>query len=445
MRRSVPAMVVALAFWLTAGCAARKPHPPPPPFEARTATLDITNGIKVLAMTAMPPGFPPDPARPPVWLRDGSEIAVAGESNGKAVILGLSGEALADRRVIATDFGPGAPHGRIVDFAASPNGRRLAIAIFEPSQSRIQLALRDIMSNKAGHSIASFSGEFNFVQLAWIDRKTIVIALQPPASPQIDSQPGDSPPAGGLYVVDLGAVPKIDHLDGIKCGLSRLSWSPNGRFAVGQGSASALPVIIDRKSGVCAPFPVHEPIRVLGWSPRSGRFLYATTADRGRSVGVFRYDLVSGRSALIAVSSQAAAWASNGSIIAVGNSKLSWRRVAQEPNAMAKVEVAVFDPVAPEVQINSLGFETLPAMIAHSTITFSPASDDAIIDTYVPAIGATMRKLIEYSSGVRSAFLIATGPALGPVAMSWSPNGRVLALLDGNAQHSVLTLLVPPR
>jgi hypothetical protein len=43
----------------------------------------------------------------------------------------------------------------------------------------------------------------------------------------------------------------------------------------------------------------------------------------------------------------------------------------------------------------------------------------------------------------QSAFMLAQGPARGPVMMSWSPDGHILAIVDGNARASTPMLMVP--
>jgi hypothetical protein len=77
-------------------------------------------------------------------------------------------------------------------------------------------------------------------------------------------------------------------------------------------------------------------------------------------------------------------------------------------------------------------------------MVFSDASNDAVIDAYLPAVPVPIRELIEYSSPAQSAFVLARGPARGPAMMSWSPDGHMLAIVDGDAQESTLTLLLPP-
>jgi len=44
----------------------------------------------------------------------------------------------------------------------------------------------------------------------------------------------------------------------------------------------------------------------------------------------------------------------------------------------------------------------------------------------------------------KNAFVIAFGPARAPVMMNWSPHGRYLAIEDGDAAESALTIVSPP-
>src|SRR5579859_3137607 len=100
------------------GCAFFKSAPPPPPprplYVGHTATLDVTNGIRVSAAVELPHGFTPDPDSPPRWLAQGTVVGVTGTLDRKKVMLGLSGEKLTNTAILASDFGPGAPAGRIL-------------------------------------------------------------------------------------------------------------------------------------------------------------------------------------------------------------------------------------------------------------------------------------------------------------------------------------------
>jgi hypothetical protein len=453
MRRSVIALAGLALVFGAAGCSfLRRPEPPKPPpallFEARTATLAITNGISILAAIALPPGFAPAAGYPPMWLQHGAEIGVAGEVEGTTVVLGFSGAKLANRRVLAQDFGAAAIAGVIVDIAASPDGSNLATAVSQPQNNRIVVFLRDLTSpsDAEGHALASVDGNFAFVHLTWVDSATLGLALRAPAPTSAEPAAGGgaaSDALDGLYVIELAKPPQRFHQP--ECALSRMSWSPNGRFAVAQGDDQAPAALIDYTAQTCQKLNIATPMKVLGWSPDSTSFIYTALNVDARSIGIFRYELASRASTLTAVSSSAAAYASNGAIIAVLNRELSWRRVAAQPQAKVKVEIAAFDPKQSEIRINSLGFETRAALLARGSMVFSAASNDAVIDAYLPAGPVPIRELIEYSYPTQSAFVLARGPAQGPVMMSWSPDGHMVAIIDGDARASTLTLLVPPQ
>jgi len=453
MRRSVIALAALALVFGAAGCSfLTRPTPTKPPpvplYEARTATLAITMGIPLPAAIALPPGFAPAVGYPPMWL--GTEIGVAGEVEGKTVVLGFSGAKLANRRVLAQDFGAAATAGVIVDLAASPGGTSLATAVSQPQNNRIVVFLRDLTSpsDADGHALASVDGSFALVHLTWLDSATLSLALRAPAPSPDSTEPAAAGGAAldamdGLYVIYGAKLPQRFHQPG--CVLSRLSWSPNRRLAVAQGDVQAPVALIDYTAHICQKLHIATPIKVLGWSPDSTAFIYTAPNVDARSTGIFRYELATGAITLVAVSSSAAAYSSNGAIIAVVNRELTWRRAAAQPQAKVKVEIAAFDPKQSEIRINSLGFETRAALLAQGSMVFSDASNDAVIDAYLPAVPVPIRELIEYSYHAQSAFVLARGPAQGPVMMSWSPDGHIVAIVDGDAQASTLTVLVPPR
>src|SRR5216684_5516852 len=437
MHRSVIALAALALVFDAAGCSfltRPKPTKPPPVplFEARTATLAITMGIPLPAAIALPPGFAPAVGYPPMWL--GTEIGVAGEVEGKTVVLGFSGAKLANRRVLAQDFGAAATAGVIVDLAASPGGTSLATAVSQPQNNRIVVFLRDLTfpSDAEGHALASVDGSFAFVHLTWLDSATLSLALRAPATSNDSTEPAAAGGAAldamdGLYVIYGAKLPQRFHQPG--CALSRLSWSPNRRLAVAQGDVQAPVALIDYTAHICQKLNIATPIKVLGWSPDSTAFIYTAPNVDARSVGIFRYELATGAITLVAVF----------------NRELTWRRVAAQPQAKVKVEIAAFDPKQSEIRINSLGFETRAALLARGSMVFSAASNDAVIDAYLPAVPVPIRELIEYTYPTHSAFVLARGPAQGPVMMSWSPDGHIVAIVDGDAHVSTLTLLVPPR
>ncbi len=450
MRRSVIAMALLAAILGAPACAARKPPtvPKPPPVLARTATLNVTTGITIAAQAPLPHGFVLLDSFAPMWLQNGTEIGVTGVIDGRTDVIGFSGPGLQIHRVIAADFGPGAPGGKILDMAASPNGMTLATAVAEPTQKRLEVYLRDLITNGNGYSAASFDGEFEVLGLHWLDPETIAIALRPTAtaSALANAAPGATATGeGGLYVIKVAGEVSVRQLK-IDCALSRLSWSAGGRYAVGQGDAAISPTILDLAVARCAAFNIPRgPIRVLSWASRGSSFAYAVAPKDGRGAGVFRYDISTGQGALVAISSSAAAFASNGAILALGNQTLTWRRVIEEPDAPVTAEMALFDPSQPEVRVKSLAIRTLPRMLAESTMVYSTASDAAAIEMFVPGIAGPLRDILAYSAPAQVAFLLAEGPARGSAAMSWSPDGERLALADGDSLAAMLTVLIPPR
>src|SRR6266851_3698301 len=304
MRRSVIALAALALVFGAAGCSfLTRPTPTKPPpvplYEARTATLAITMGIPLPAAIALPPGFAPAVGYPPMWL--GTEIGVAGEVEGKTVVLGFSGAKLANRRVLAQDFGAAATAGVIVDIAASPYGTSLATAVSQPQNNRIVVFLRDLTSpsDAEGHALASVDGSFALVHLTWLDSATLSLALRAPAPSPDSTEPAAAGGAAldamdGLYVIYGAKLPQRFHLPG--CALSRLSWSPSGLLAVAQGDVQVPVALIDYTAKTCQKLNIATPIKVLGWSPDSTAFIYTAPNVDARSTGIFRYELAPERS-----------------------------------------------------------------------------------------------------------------------------------------------------
>jgi len=136
---------------------------------------------------------------------------------------------------------------------------------------------------------------------------------------------------------------------------------------------------------------------------------------------------------------------SDGAIIALGSQRLSWRRAVAEPMSPVKAQIALFDPHQSLTTINSLGFATQPAILAQSTMVFSQISNDAIIDTAIPGAAGLIRLIIEYSYAARAAFVLAHGEVRGPAAISWSPDGKQIAIVDGDTARRTLAVIAPPK
>ncbi len=430
--------------WIPGGRAARVPSksssktvPGPQRYAGRTATLNMTVGLQVAGISALPEDFQPDMNRAPLWLDSGSEIGVIGSRSGKGVMLGISGAGLSHQRVVLEDYGTGAPGGKILDVTVNNDGRKLATVSVVPSEDRLDVNVIDTLSADEVQTVASLKGEFEAAQLTWLTNGKLALAVQA-LTPALTSS---AVPVSALYVITLGQSPSIRRLDGIKCQLSALAFSPDNAIAVAQGGSSASPAVLDMHRGTCSSFPSAASLQVLGWAPHSETFLYRT-ADHA---GVFRFDVESGRRSTIAVSSGAAGYASDGTIIAVGSQQLSWRRIANGRLGEVKVQVALFDPHQSLITINSLGFATQPALLAQSSMVISPVSNNAIIDTATPGQSGPERELIEYSYPARAAFVLARGVVQGPIGMSWSPDGRRIAIVDGNSTLRTVSVIAPPE
>jgi hypothetical protein len=460
MSRSYFIVILALASGLSACSTAAAPKPPAPPFLSRSATLEVTNGIRVLTQVAMPDGFVPIAGRPPMWLQNGAEIGVVGTEGKHTIVYGLGGAGWRTGRVLAAETGPRAAEtGTLVDIAPSPDGLTLATAMVTPDGKRLDVISRDLIATGPGQVIASFDGPYDFVSLSWLNGATIALALRrhpeapdeaPPKSEKSDDSDADyeppKNPADGLQLIVMTGAGSVAPLK-LSCPMSALSWSEHSVYAVGQGDAGAPPVIIDRRKSTCTRFHVREPIHVLDWSSDDeGSFLYVGPDPSHHSLGVYMYNIATGAEKLMAISSPAASFTNGGDVISLGSQKLTFRGAIEHPEEPMLAQVAISQIEQNEVDLKSLGFNTVPAMLAESTMIYSRGSDDAAMQIFAPSSPVPWRKIVTYSLRTDSAFLIAAGPARGTVTMSWSPKGRWVALVDGDpATGTVLSVLVPPR
>jgi hypothetical protein len=433
------------------GCSTRQTKPTLPVVTVRTATMDITAGIEVLTRVALPDGFVPSPDYPPMWLQSGQEVAVIGSRNGRAVVMGYGGSGYRSARVIAQDGGIGAPNGKLIDFAPSPDGMVLALAAVEANPARLDVVTRDIISAGAASPVSSFDGDFDSASIGWLDDFTIPVALRAHASDEpprdrlgiMPVPPPSSSASSGLYTINVSGAVTTGYLM-LKCKMSRLSWSPDGMVAIGSGDANAPPVIVDRGKESCVLLNAKPVIRVLDWQHDSKAFLFEEFGGP-QGTGAYRYDLETLRSRLVAISSGAAAFVGNNQVLALGSAGLTFPAARSAPDAPIRAEVALSDPKGSETEVESLGFNTTPAMLATSTMTYTRVTDAAAIATFSPTSNGPMRKLVIYSLAPKRAFLVAFGPARGAITMSWSPRGRYLAIADGDVTAAALTIMAPPH
>jgi len=462
MPRSVLILILALTIVSVASCSNTTPKPGPPPFLARSTTLAVTNGIKVLTNVAMPNGFAPIPSRAPIWMQGGEEIGVVGTQDGHTIMYGLGGAGWRTGRILAAETGPAAAEeGTIADVAVSPNGLTLATAMVTPDGNRVDLIIRDLIASGSGSAIANFNGRFDSISISWINDATIALALRQHPTPPDESvvsneppkfdpdQPDVQPPpslSNGLQLVVITGAGSVLPMK-LSCPMSRLSWSAHGVYAIGQGDAGAPPVIIDRRASTCTRFHVPQPIRVLDWDTADeGSFLYVGPDPTRHTIGVFKYNIATGAEHLMGVSTGAASFAAGSDTLTLGNRELTFTRAIDRPEDPVVAQVAVAQADLTEVDVKSLGFDTWPDMLAQSTMAYSKGADEAAMQVYAPSKPVPWRKIVTYSLRYDSGFLLAEGPAQGVVTMSWSLKGRWLAFLDGDATAgTVMSVLEPPR
>ncbi|HXN12831.1 MAG TPA: hypothetical protein VN865_07000 [Candidatus Acidoferrales bacterium] len=462
MPRSVLILILALTIVSVASCSNTTPKPGPPPFLARSTTLAVTNGIKVLTNVAMPNGFAPIPSRAPIWMQGGEEIGVVGTQDGHTIMYGLGGAGWRTGRILAAESGPAAAEeGTIADVAVSPNGLTLATAMVTPDGNRVDLIIRDLIASGSGSAIANFNGRFDSISISWINDATIALALRQHPTPPDESvvsneppkfdpdQPDVQPPpslSNGLQLVVITGAGSVLPMK-LSCPMSRLSWSAHGVYAIGQGDAGAPPVIIDRRASTCTRFHVPQPIRVLDWDTADeGSFLYVGPDPTRHTIGVFKYNIATGAEHLMGVSTGAASFAAGSDTLTLGNRELTFTRAIDRPEDPVVAQVAVAQADLTEVDVKSLGFDTWPDMLAQSTMAYSKGADEAAMQVYAPSKPVPWRKIVTYSLRYDSGFLLAEGPAQGVVTMSWSLKGRWLAFLDGDATAgTVMSVLEPPR
>ena len=463
MPRSVLILILALSAVAFASCStAPAPKPEPPPFVARSTTLAVTTGIKVLTNVAMPSGFAPIPSRPPMWMENGEEIGVVGTQGGHTIMYGLGGAAWRTGRILAAETGPAAAEtGTIADLVVSPNGLTLATAMVAPGADRVDVIIRDLIATGPGNVIANFNGRYDSISMSWLNDATIALALrqhpEPPEetgaseeAPKSDPDQADVEPpptrADGLQVIVITGAGSVLPLK-LSCPMSALSWSAHGVYAVGQGDAAAPPVIVDRRAATCTRFHLRQPIHVLDWDKNDeGSFLYVAPDPTGHTVGVFKYNIPTGAEHLMGVSTGGAAFANSSNTLTLGNRELTFKVAIERPREPVTAQVAVAQPDLTQIDVKSLGFDTWPEMLAQSTMAFSTGADEAAMEIYAPSKPIPWRKIVTYSIHYDSAFLLAEGPAQGIVNMSWSLRGRWLAFLDGDATiGTVMTVLEPPR
>jgi hypothetical protein len=401
-----------------------------------TATMDITPEIAVNALVATPPGFTPIVGQRPMWLQQNRELALTGTLQDRTEVLGFSGPGYKKERLIAADGGPGAPNGKIVGLAASPDGLTLAVAEAEPG--RIEIVMRYVLSDAGQNSVATFDGRFHSASLTWLAPDTLAVGLagEPTGSP--------SQPDGGLYLIHVIGTITIEQVK-VTCPLSMLVFSPDARHAIGEGDERTAPIFFNSHNLSCQPLGVDGPIRVLGWGPSNNVFLFSTPGGAGQGPGVFRYDIAKRKISLVAVSSGAAAYTGSGVVMALGNRDLSFQSAASSPDLRVTAQIASFDPKQTETLVDTLGVPTTPAMMMASTMTYSRGFAQLALQLFVAGPGGPMREIVTFSIIDRKAFVLASGPDRGVAVIGWSPIANRLVIFDGDGINGAFAVITPKR
>jgi hypothetical protein len=430
------ALGLIAAIGIASCAAARKPAPQPPRLPQITLPLTVLPDVPVLDRAAMPPGWESIAHRPPLWLRYGQEIVVIGTLSGRTTVLDIDASGMREPRVLAADQAE--PDRLVADLAPSPDTSSVAIAVTQPGENRVEVDRYD-WSEDRQRSIASLDGRFETISLAWPDSGTIALAATVMPS---EASEAATPGAASLFLIPSdgsGAPERIQ----LSCTLSRLSWSPDGAYAIGQGDTGTAPIIIDRKKKACHAFGVTVPIRIVEWAPEGTAFLYVAPIAGSSVIGTFQFDIASGKTVPIAVSSSAASYLNDSTVAAIGNRGLTAQRLIEQPRVRTTAEIAWLNPSTGETAIATLGVRTLSDMLASSAMVYSSPSGTAAIELYVPGVDEPIRYFIAYRMATRQTVLLAQGPARGTAEMSWSPDGSAIALLVGDPVRSELIVLSP--
>jgi hypothetical protein len=443
MRRSWLFSITVLILAAIGGCAGHKARRPrASPVTQMHGSLAVASGIAAQSVV-LPPSFTADLSYPPVWMRQGAEVGVAGTAGGRSVMIGLSGPGFTSQRVLAADFGGPATPGKLLDAATSPDGFALATVLAQPAHDQVVVDLRNLLGPDNTYPLGEIEGDFQAAQLAWIDPFTLMLALQSAAPESAGAQVIESK-RSGLFVISAAVPPGIRPLARLACEPRQLSFSPNGRMAVTAGSDTTSAALINLDDATCRTLDLRQPIHVLAWAPDSSAFLFVAIGENGVP-GVFRYDVSSGRSVVVAIASGAAAYASDRTIVALGNSRLTWSRAAEFPDRPLNLEAALWQSGTQEIAITPLGVATTAHLLAESRMFFSRATDAGVIDIVVRGGEGFKRELLAYSYPKRAAFPLASVILDAPLAIGWSTDGTTIAVVDRGVQPNLLTVIRPPR
>lgn len=433
MRWSSPFLLVVTALAIF-GCATRKTSGTSLHLsQAIAGALVISQPTNMIGTAALPADFVADRNYRPMWLQEG-QIAIAGTTSRKSTVVGINGAHPEDQRILAQDYGPGAPAGTLLDFATSADGAALATVYADSDSKQTHVLMRSAGDRDQWQNIATVPGIFPLARLSWINRGLIVLTLRS------DEAMSRETLGSSLALIQLSDPPSVRLLDHIQCPLNDPSFSPSASLALTQSDHEDIEWLINLGDQRCHEFLANQPLHVLGWAADSSSFLYLTISDN-QIPSIYRYNTTRGNTSTVAISSAAAAYADNATIIAFGNDDLSWRRAASSPSRIVIGQIAVQEPAKGQMTINSLGLPLTPAILSRSTMHFAPVSQKALIDTAAVTNQGIAQKLIEYSHRTHAAWVLASAPPDEALSTAWSPNGDMIAVVDSTMRPNVVTVL----
>jgi hypothetical protein len=408
------------------------------PLVYRGGALAITPGISFSGPTPTLAGFRPDLSYAPLWFDSGKTIGLAGDLGEKSAVLGVASDG--SERTVAEDRGPGAPTGRLLDIAVSIDANAIATLASISNTQSMQVFVSESGSAAPLSPVAEIPGNHTQGLIRWINGQTLAVVLERDVPGNADEPARQT----DFYIVKLTPRPEARQLDQVRCAGKAIAFSPDGKLALSQAEPGAPLSLIDLQREDCRALNVSGPIQFLQWAPDSASFLFVAN-DPSSTPDVFRYLLETDTVANVAISSRSAAFASDGTIIAIGSSGLSARRAAEQPDHPLPAQVALMGAEPSALTINQLGFEIAPANLARSTFVYSTASDEGLLDATFQGPDGPVRELIEYSYRMRAAFVLARVQLDASLVMSWSPDGRRLAILERPDNRAALTVIRPPR
>ncbi len=435
------------------------PMPPPPP-EIPNVPFAAAHNVQVEATIAINKDFKLLGPWAPLWLGT-KAVALMGTRHGEITMLAWSGDQFAGSRVVADS--QTVKGGAILDMAASRDGRHLAIAA--AAGEKLQIWLRDTQSGAPATVAATIDGHCDKAGLAWLNPNTIAVgaqihssaSVQPSDSsiiaPQQQSSPAPPPEVThNLYIVQIGA-PQRPPAVGLDClsdiDPATLTWSPDGRYAVGQTDEEVKWTLIDRVKASCQPLklPNVVPAGFLEWDDRSGAFLFtampARSPDPGH-IGVMEYAVASHKARLLASPATAAAYVGGGRIAVLGSQRLNAAAMAVNPDALFPAEIAWIDSGQSQLNIVPTGLRSTAAELLRAHLRYSTAKGLVATSFLTPHPKGPFTVLMWLSAAAHNGGVLGTG-RMGGMLESWSPDGNKLAVLAGLPDHPTLAIMASPQ